>query len=78
MHLVSIMNMQTVFEILKASSELNQQVIKGHCLDYAAKYYTEFIANKEGARTMGIDLFQVSLLVFFPLLFLMDSCDSLS
>jgi len=48
----------TVFHLLKAATELNEERIKGFCLQYALSRYNEFISNKDGIHILGIDLFQ--------------------
>ena len=52
------LTMDNVFSILKHSHEMKEADVKSFCLAYAVQYYNKFIANKDGVRLLGIDLFQ--------------------
>eukprot|EP01096_Ripella_sp_DP13-Kostka_P006711 TRINITY_DN2420_c0_g1_i1.p1 TRINITY_DN2420_c0_g1~~TRINITY_DN2420_c0_g1_i1.p1 ORF type:complete len:559 (-),score=273.93 TRINITY_DN2420_c0_g1_i1:453-2012(-) len=49
---------QTVVELLKESTDLKENRMKGLCMQFALQHYNEFISNKDGIRILGIDLFQ--------------------
>ena len=62
--LVSKLDDETVFPMLKAASDKNQLTIKAICLDYVSHHFPAFLANKQGLALLGIDLFQeVTLIV---------------
>lgn len=52
------MTIESVFNLLRAASDLNEQRIKGYCLQFALQHYNEFISNKDGIYILGIELFQ--------------------
>src|SRR3990167_7525793 len=52
------MAIESVFNLLRAASDLNEQRIKGYCLQFALQHYNEFISNKDGIYILGIELFQ--------------------
>lgn len=52
------MTIESVFNLLRAASDLNDQRIKGYCLQFALQHYNEFISNKDGIYILGIELFQ--------------------
>lgn len=53
--------MENVFTVLKGAHNLNQKSVKEMCFHFALKNYNAFIGNKDGAKDLGIDLFQVLL-----------------
>jgi len=52
------MTIESVFHLLKAATDLEEERIKGFCLQFALKNYNDFIANKDGIYILGIELFQ--------------------
>eukprot|EP00339_Tiarina_fusa_P009906 CAMPEP_0117026830 /NCGR_PEP_ID=MMETSP0472-20121206/19687_1 /TAXON_ID=693140 ORGANISM="Tiarina fusus, Strain LIS" /NCGR_SAMPLE_ID=MMETSP0472 /ASSEMBLY_ACC=CAM_ASM_000603 /LENGTH=442 /DNA_ID=CAMNT_0004733945 /DNA_START=461 /DNA_END=1789 /DNA_ORIENTATION=+ len=52
------MTIEGVFHLLKAATDLDEERIKGFCLQFALKNYNDFIANKDGIYILGIELFQ--------------------
>jgi len=52
------MTIESVFHLLKAATDLNEERIKGFCLQFALGHYNEFISNKDGIYILGIELFQ--------------------
>jgi len=52
------MTIESVFHLLKAATDLEEDRIKGFCLQFALKHYNDFIANKDGIYILGIELFQ--------------------
>mmetsp|Transcript_12619 Transcript_12619/g.15732 ORF Transcript_12619/g.15732 Transcript_12619/m.15732 type:complete len:569 (-) Transcript_12619:130-1836(-) len=52
------MTIESVFHLLKAATDLDEERIKGFCLQFALKNYNDFIANKDGIYILGIELFQ--------------------
>jgi len=56
--LVQNMTVEGVFHLLKAATDLDEERIKGFCVQFALGHYNDFIANKDGIRILGIDLFQ--------------------
>eukprot|EP01092_Planopodium_desertum_P002021 TRINITY_DN1322_c2_g1_i2.p1 TRINITY_DN1322_c2_g1~~TRINITY_DN1322_c2_g1_i2.p1 ORF type:complete len:219 (+),score=25.32 TRINITY_DN1322_c2_g1_i2:34-657(+) len=58
MKLRALLDMKTVFHMLKMASDVKQARIRDICLEYAFKNYSEFIGNKAGTKVLGLDLFQ--------------------
>jgi len=52
------MTIESVFHLLKAATDSEEERIKGFCLQFALKNYNDFIANKDGIYILGIELFQ--------------------
>jgi len=52
------MTIESVFHLLKAATDHDEERIKGFCLQFALKNYNDFIANKDGIYILGIELFQ--------------------
>jgi len=52
------MTIESVFHLLKAATDLSEDRIHGHCMQFALKNYNDFIANKDGIYILGIELFQ--------------------
>ena len=52
------MTIESVFHLLKAATDLDEERVKGFCLQFALKNYNDFIANKDGIYILGIELFQ--------------------
>lgn len=50
--------MENVFHLLKGAVDQHETHVKAFCLQYALDNYTQFIANNDGIRILGIDLFQ--------------------
>ena len=52
------MTIESVFHLLKAATDLNEERVKNFCLSFALAHYNEFISNKDGIYILGIELFQ--------------------
>jgi len=52
------MTIESVFHLLKAATDFEEERIKGFCLKFALQNYNDFIANKDGIYILGIELFQ--------------------
>lgn len=52
------LTLDNIFDSLKAANELNEERIKGFCMQFALQNYNSVISNKNGIFILGIELFQ--------------------
>lgn len=56
-HFVDGLKNENIFEMLKASDDLKCSVLKAHAMAFAFDNYNSFIADKNGAKILGVELF---------------------
>lgn len=61
--LQSKVTMNNIYELLRIADDLKMKAAKDICLDFALQT-PQFIANKDGVKLLGIELFQEAVLLF--------------
>lgn len=56
-HFVDGLKNENIFEMLKAADELKCATLKAHAMAFAFDNYNAFIADKNGAKILGVELF---------------------
>jgi hypothetical protein len=56
-HFVEGLKNETIFEMLKATDDLKCATLRAHALAFALDNYHSFIADKNGAKILGVELF---------------------
>lgn len=57
-HLRTHISLDNIFPTLKGAHALNQPSVKEFCFHFIVKNYNDFVANKDGVKDLGIELFQ--------------------
>eukprot|EP00027_Filamoeba_sp_ATCC50430_P018479 CAMPEP_0168563552 /NCGR_PEP_ID=MMETSP0413-20121227/12738_1 /TAXON_ID=136452 /ORGANISM="Filamoeba nolandi, Strain NC-AS-23-1" /LENGTH=489 /DNA_ID=CAMNT_0008595095 /DNA_START=63 /DNA_END=1532 /DNA_ORIENTATION=+ len=57
-HLRTHISLDNIFPTLKGAHALNQPSVKEFCYHFIVKSYNDFVANKDGVKDLGIELFQ--------------------
>jgi len=57
-HLRTHISLDNIFPVLKGAHALNQPSVKEFCYHFIVKSYNDFVANKDGVKDLGIELFQ--------------------
>jgi len=56
-HFVDGLKSENIVEMLKAADELKNVTLKAHAMAFALDNYNSFIADKNGAKILGVELF---------------------